>query len=206
MVGKVSPPSWSAMARGHWLDPLARKLLQAVGELPPDPPAQPSTPPLPLPEPPAAPSWVVDVNRATAEQWRQLPGCSEAMVNVLMRLQRGGVQFTQADDLFQLLDLPALQAEEWRPHLVFNWYGDAPPLEEPSPLDLNGASPQELEQRLLWPAPRLQRLLQERLRRRFENLADLQERLCLPPEAIEQLLGKVRFGEHRPGPSLPPRG
>ena len=128
------------------------------------------------------------------------------MVNVLIRLQRGGVQFTQADDLFQLLDLPALQAEEWRPHLVFNWYGDAPPLEEPSPLDLNGASPQELEQRLLWPAPRLQRLLQERLRRRFENLADLQERLCLPPEAIEQLLGKVRFGERRPGPSLPPRG
>ena len=193
------------MARGHWLDPLARKVLQAVGELPPDPPA-PAAVSMPVEVEPQPPSWTLDVNRATADQWRQLPGCSEAMVNVLMRLQRGGVQFTQADDLFQLLDLPALQAEEWRPHLAFNWYGDAPPLEEPSPLDLNGASPQELEQRLLWPAPRLQRLLQERLRRRFENLADLQERLCLPPEAIEQLLGKVRFGERRPGPSLPPRG
>lgn len=192
------------MARGHWLDPLARKVLQAVGELPPDPPAQKPLQASPPPQP-VAPSWIVDVNRATAEQWRQLPGCSDAMVDVLMRLQRGGVQFSQADDLFQLLDLPPLQAEEWRPHLVFNWYGDAPPLAEPAPLDLNAASLRELEQGLLWPAPRLNRLVHERLRRPFDNLADLQERLCLPPETIEQLLGKVRFGERRPGPSLPPR-
>ena len=202
MVGKVSQPSWSAMARGHWLDPLARKLLQAVGELPPDPPAQPSTPPLPLPEPTAAPSWVVDVNRATADQWQQLPGCSEAMVNVLMRLQRGGVQFTQADDLFQLLDLPALQAEEWRPHLVFNWYGDAPPQPPPAALDLNNATAEDLE-RLNWPEDRLQRMLQERRRGSFRDLADLQERLCLPASTVEALIGVVNFGQRRAGPSLP---
>ena len=114
------------------------------------------------------------------------------------------VQFSQADDLFQLLELPALQAEQWRPHLVFHWHGDASPLPEPRPLELNAASRLELEQTLLWPEPRLSRLLQERNRRAFDNLADLQERLCLPPEAVEQLLGKVRFGERRPSPSLPP--
>lgn len=192
------------MARGHWLDPLARKVLQAVGELPPDPPKCPEFP-LPKAKDSAVVGWVIDVNRATAEQWLQLPGCTKEMADLLRRLQRGGVQFSQANDLFQLLDLSPLQAEQWRPHLVFHWYGDAPPLAEPSPLDLNAASAQELEQRLLWPAPRLTRLVQERFRRPFENLADLQERLCLPPEAIEQLLGKVRFGERRPGPSLPPR-
>lgn len=73
------------------------------------------------------------------------------------------------------------------------------------PLELNAASRLELEQALLWPQPRLSRLLQERNRKAFENLADLQERLCLPPEAVEQLLGKVRFGERRRGPSLPPQ-
>ena len=192
------------MARGHWSDPLARKVLQAVGELPKDPPARPD-PPRSAAAPPAPPSWILDVNRATAEQWLQLPGCSTAMADLLLRLQRAGVQFSQADDLFQLLDLSPQQAEQWRPHLVFHWYGDAPPLPEPSPLELNAASRLELEQTLLWPEPRLSRLLQERNRKPFENLADLQERLCLPPEAVEQLLGKVRFGERRRGPSLPPQ-
>jgi len=191
------------MARGHWLDPLARKVLQAVGELPNDVKIQAPSP-RPSAPPPAPPRWSLDVNRATAEQWMQLPGCSEAMVDVLLRLQRAGVQFSQADDLFQLLELPALQAEQWRPHLVFHWHGDASPLPEPRPLELNAASRLELEQTLLWPEPRLSRLLQERNRRAFDNLADLQERLCLPPEAVEQLLGKVRFGERRPSPSLPP--
>ncbi|WP_115019640.1 hypothetical protein [Synechococcus sp. UW140] len=192
------------MARGHWLDPLARKVLQAVGELPPDPPNQGANP-SPAPVKPSVPSWVIDVNRATAEHWRQLPGCSEEMIDLLLRLQRGGVQFSQADDLFQLLDLPAQKAEDWRPHLIFHWYGDAPPLPEATNLDLNGASAQELEQSLHWPEQRLTLFLKERIRRPFHNLADLQERLCLPPETVEQLLGKVRFGDRRPGPSLPPR-
>ena len=193
------------MARGHWLDPLARKVLQAMGDLPADMPA-PTLPAASTSTPIQEPEWFLDVNRATAEQWQRLPGCTAAMIDLLIRLQQGGVQFSQADDLFQLLDLPPLVAEQWRPHLIFHWYGDAPPLAEPPPLELNSASPQELQQTLLWPQARLNRLIQERIRQPFANLADLQERLCLPPEAIEELLGKkVRFGERRPGPSLPPR-
>ena len=84
------------MARRHWLDPLARKVLQAMGDLPPDPapPAQETpTPSLELElsaaESPSADSLCIDVNRASAEQWRQLPGCSDAMVDLLLRLQPG---------------------------------------------------------------------------------------------------------------------
>ena len=191
-----------AMARQHWLDPLARKLLQATGDLPPDPvqiKQQPTTTPT------QAETWSLDVNRATPEQWEKLPGCSEAMVDVLMRLQRGGVQFSQLDDLALLLNLPTDLVKLWTPHLVFRWHGDAPVLPEQPLLDVNAAAPTLLEQTLNWPKPRLQRLIQERRLKPFEHLADLQERVCLPPDAVEQLIGRVSFGARPSGPSLPPR-
>ncbi len=191
-----------AMARQHWLDPLARKLLQATGDLPPDPV---QAKPAPKATPSPAETWSLDVNRATPEQWQQLPGCTEAMVDVLMRLQRGGVQFSQLDDLALLLNLSAELVELWTPHLLFRWHGDSPVLPEQPPLDLNAAAPTLLETSLNWPKPRLQRLIQERRLKPFEHLADLQERVCLPPDAVEQLIGRVSFGARPSGPSLPPR-
>ena len=193
------------MARRHWLDPLARKVLQAMGDLPEDS-AREGKSHRPEAETPVSPSWCIDVNRATAEQWRQLPGCSELMVDQLLRLQQGGVQFSQIDDLAQLLDLSETLCEQWRPHLIFRWHGDAPRLPEQAPLDLNADSPRMLASALLWPEDRIQRLIAERRREPFQNLADLQERLCLPPAAVEALIGRVRFGARPAGPSLPPRG
>jgi len=193
------------MARRHWLDPLARKVLQAMGDLPGDS-ARKGKSRRPEAEPPVTPSWCIDVNRATAEQWRQLPGCSELMVDQLLRLQQGGVQFSQIEDLAQLLDLSETLCEQWRPHLIFRWHGDAPRLPEQAPLDLNADSPKMLASALLWPEDRIQRLIAERRREPFQNLADLQERLCLPPAAVEALIGRVRFGARPAGPSLPPRG
>lgn len=193
------------MARRHWLDPLARKVLQAMGDLPKDP-ARVDTTPWPVEESTVAPSCCIDVNRATAEQWRQLPGCSEVMVDQLLRLQQGGVQFSQLGDLAQLLDISESLCEQWSPHLIFRWHGDAPQLQEQTPLDLNAASATLLSIKLLWPNERIERLITERRREPFQNLADLQERLCLPPAAVEALIGRVRFGARPAGPSLPPRG
>jgi len=193
------------MARRHWLDPLARKVLQAMGDLPKDT-VRMETSHWPEAEPEVAASWCIDVNRATAEQWRQLPGCTEAMVDQLLRLQQGGVQFSQMEDLAQLLDLQETLREQWRPHLIFRWHGDAPQLPEQAPLDLNADSPTVLASTLLWPEDRMERLICERRREPFQNLADLQERLCLPPAVVEALIGRVRFGARPAGPSLPPRG
>ena len=192
------------MPRRHWLDPLARRVLQAAGQLPTPPASTPpaSTGAASTPPPPAPPTWFLDVNRADREQWLQLPGCSEDTADLLLRLQRGGVQFSNADDLFRLLELPADLQVLWGPHLIFHWYGDAPPQPEAAPLDLNNASPEEL-QPLNWPEQRLQGLLRERRRAGFQDLADLQERLCLPASAVEALIGRVSFGSRRSGPSLP---
>ncbi len=184
------------MARGHWLDPLARQVLWATGQLPK---ASLHKPPI------QAPPWRIDVNRATAAEWLKLPGCSEEMAALLVRLQQGGVQLSGADDLIKLLHLSTELAERWRPHLLFRWYGDSPPGPEPPPLDLNAAAVTTLEEALNWPPGRLQRLIRERQRRPFANLADLQERLTLPAAAIEQLIGSVSFGARSAGPKLPPR-
>ena len=184
------------MPRRHWLDPLARRVLQAAGELPT--PAA-STPPASTPPPPA---WTIEVNRASREQWLQLPGCSADTADLLLRLQRGGVQFSSVEELFRLLELPGELQVLWGPHLVVHWHGDAPPQPPAAPLDLNNASPEEL-QTLGWPEQRLQGLLRERRRDGFRDLADLQERLCLPASAIEALIGRVCFEAKRAGPSLP---
>ena len=189
------------MPRSHWLDPLARRVLQATGQLPSPTPTfarQPSEAALPS-------NWFLDVNRGSQEQWRELPGCTDDMADLLVRLQRGGVQFAAADDLFRLLDLPTDLAQLWEPHLVFNWYGDAPLQPVESCIDLNNASSEELTS-LAWPDQRIHGLLRERRLRGFRDLADLQERLCLPASSVEALIGRVSFGQRRAGPSLPPRG
>ena len=129
----------------------------------------------------------MDVNRASRDQWVQLPGCGSDRADLLVRLQQGGVQFSCADDLFRLLELPADLAALWHPHLIFHWHGDAPLQPVETPVDLNTAATAEL-QRLQWPDDRV-----------------LQERLCLPASTVESLIGRVCFGQRRAGPSLPPR-
>jgi DNA uptake protein ComE-like DNA-binding protein len=224
------------MARGHWLDPLARSLLEATGQLPRRPqPAKPAEamaveataadevverdllelklrqdPQRRLQDPSevrhaAALGWRLDVNRASADDWLRLPGITPAQVDLLLRLQRGGVQLSGLDDLERLLELPRSQATAWEPLLLFRWYGDGAPLQaSPRPVDLNHAPGAALERELpQLDAVRRGRLLRERQRAPFVDLADLQQRLQLPPALVEELIGKVRFGQGPAGPQLP---
>ena len=187
------------MPGSHWLDPLAKRVLQATGQLPATPPL---ASPKPLPIATEPPSWVLDVNRASRDQWLQLPGCSQNTADLLVRLQQGGVQFACADDLFRLLELPSNLIKLWTPHLVFQWHGDAPPQPQAAPLDLNNASPDQLTL-LGWPEQRLANLIRERRLAGFKDLADLQERLNLPASSVEALIGRVSFGNRQAGPRLP---
>ena len=214
------------MAKRHWLDPLARQLLRATGQIPaasrPAAPADATAerervqreliqrelveqellalklqqnPALKLEDAEAvkraaALGWRLDVNRATAADW--------------LRLQAGGIQLSGADDLQRVLDLSAALVRGWLPLLEFRWYGEpAAPLQSTARVDLNQASSQEMGGLGLDPA-RLSRLLRERRRSPFRDLADLQQRLQFPADLVESWIGKVSFRQGPAGPALPP--
>jgi DNA uptake protein ComE-like DNA-binding protein len=221
------------MARRHWLDPLARRLLIATGQLP-SPPTGPSPPPGPpsaddpeeslelellalrLTQDPALRlrdadevrraarlGWSLDVNRATASDWRRLPGCSAEQADLLLRLQAGGVQLSGPEDLQRLLGLDDARLHAWLPLLRFHWYGE-PTTPGPAPVAVNRATGAELQARLGLSPERCRRLLRERGQAPFRDLADLQKRLQLPPTLVEGWIGRVGFEPPLPGPALPP--
>jgi DNA uptake protein ComE-like DNA-binding protein len=222
------------MAQRHWLDPLARQLLRATGQIP-APTRQPEAaePPPPqaldceeverellalkLEQNPglrlgdatavqraSALGWRLDVNRATAADWLRLPGIDAAQVDLLLRLQAGGIQLSGSDDLQQALELPEAVVQSWLPLLEFRWYGEPPLAAGPvGRIDLNRAPAGELKSLGLDP-PRLSRLLLERNRGPYRDLADLQQRLQLPAEVVEGMIGRVQFGSVPSGPVLPP--
>ncbi len=252
------------MAQRHWLDPLARQLLIATGQLPrPErmaprslqdpaqvavdaaalvlgwwqsdkvaPSALPAQDPqareleqqeaierellaLQLVQQPgrrlnsaeeveraAALGWRLDVNRATAADWLRLPGCSPDQADLLQRLQAGGVQLSGPEDLQRLLKLDPQRLRSWLPLLEFRWYG-SPPATVPGPVAVNAAPAPQLRRLEGLAEAQLARLLQERSRRPFRDLADLQQRLALPATVIEGWIGRVSFEPPPPGPRLP---
>lgn len=175
------------MAQGHWLDPLARQMLRVL--------KQPSKK-INLPTP-----WLIDVNRASLNDWLKLPGCNNSQAELLLRLQQGGVQLSGISDLAQLLELSTAQLEAWEPHLLFRWYSEPPSPSQP-PINLNSAVAAELIALEVFNQERYKRLLRERARRPFSDLADLQDRLGLPAAVVEALIGRVSFGQGS-GPALP---
>lgn len=230
------------MAKGHWLDPLARSLLQATGRLP-----RPAVPPsqagsqngreakassteasgadepieldllaLKLQQNPALPlktadevrraaslGWRLDVNRATAADWSRLPGCRPEQIDLLLRLQAGGVQLSGPEDLQRLLDLDPITLATWLPLLSFQWYGDLSPRPDAARIAINHAAAEALASQLGLEPARIERLLRERRRSPFLDLADLQQRLQLPPAVVEGWIGKVSFEARRTGPDGP---
>lgn len=223
------------MGQKHWLDPLARRLLIATGQLPQTPPTEAGSTQAPQADMGAADlerellelklrqqpgrrlqnaeevrlaaelGWRLDVNRATATDWLRLPGITADHVNLLIRLQNGGVQLSGADDLARLLELPAAVIASWKPLLAFRWYGEPPAAAGPARLDLNQANDRQLQE-LGLSSQRRARLLRERARRPFQDLADLQQRLQLPAELIESWIGRVSFSPAPAGPKLPRPG
>ncbi len=222
------------MARRPWLDPLARRLLIAAGQLPPEPEdTAPRTEALQenehqeaverellalrLAQQPALRlrdaeevrraaqlGWSLDVNRASAADWLRLPGCQIEQADLLLRLQAGGVQLSGPEDLQRLLALDDRLLQAWLPLLRFHWYGEPAAAAGPAPVAVNRAVAAELQGRLGLSPERCQRVLRERGRAPFRDLADLQQRLQLPPALVESWIGKVAFDPPPSGPALPP--
>ncbi|MEY4809328.1 MAG: hypothetical protein RLZZ206_3717 [Cyanobacteriota bacterium] len=151
----------------------------------------------------AALGWSLDVNRATAADWGRLPGCGRDQVDLLLRLQKGGVQLSGPEDLRAVLELDAALLASWLPLLSFRWYGEPPAPAGPVPVAVNLASARDLAALPELTAERCARLLRERARGSFRDLADLRDRLGLPPAVVERWIARVSFEPGRPGPDLP---
>ncbi|MEA5443610.1 hypothetical protein [Cyanobium gracile] len=210
------------MAGRHWLDPLARRLLVATGQLPPPPPAAADeaverellalklahNPNLRLRDAAevrhaAALGWTLEVNVAAAGDWLRLPGCRPDLVDRLIRLQRDGLQWRDPGELAGSLQVPPEQVLIWMPVLRFARHDEAGHAQAPAPLAINQASEGLLRERLGLGPERCRRLLQERAREPFRDLADLQQRLQLPADQAERWIGRFRYAA-APGPVLPP--
>jgi len=151
----------------------------------------------------AALGWSLDVNRATAADWGRLPGCGREQVDLLLRLQKGGVQLSGPEDLRAVLELDAALLASWLPLLSFRWYGEPPAPAGPVPVAVNLANARDLAALPELTAERCARLLRERARGSFRDLADLRDRLGLPPAVVERGIARVPFEPGRPGPDLP---
>jgi len=113
------------------------------------------------------------------------------------------VQLSGPEDLQQLLELPGDQIGCWQPLLLFRWYGE-PASPQVRQLDLNRANASQIHAALSGLSlERCQRLVRERQRAPFRDLADLQQRLQLPAALVEELIGRVRFSQGPAGPVLP---
>lgn len=132
----------------------------------------------------------IDVNQATVDDWLRLPGISIRQAQGLNRLRLSGVQFYCLDDLAAALGQSSTQLAPLASVLVFCHYDVAA---SPPALSLNQASCQELC-RLPGMSPQLaETIVWDRLRRgHYHDLADLQGRLQLPPETIQQWIYYLR--------------
>ncbi|MCX5955128.1 MAG: hypothetical protein NTW51_01685 [Cyanobacteria bacterium] len=124
-------------------------------------------------------------------------------MDLLMRLQKGGVQLSGPEDLRAVLELDAALLASWLPLLSFRWYSEPPATAGPVPVAVNLASARDLAALPELTAERCARLLRERARGSFRDLADLRDRLGLPPAVVEQWIARVSFEPGRPGPDLP---
>jgi hypothetical protein len=104
-----------------------------------------------------------------------------------------------------VLQLERQQLLLWEPLLDFRWYVTPAPAPSPSQaVAVNRADGEALAALPAMDPARCQRLLQERARSPFRDLADLQERSQLPPDVVERWIGRVSFPPPSAGPVLPP--
>jgi DNA uptake protein ComE-like DNA-binding protein/TM2 domain-containing membrane protein YozV len=144
--------------------------------------------------------WTIDVNRATPDQWLQLPGITPAQAQSLVQLQRSGLELHSLEDLAAALDCSVAQVQPLAPLLCFAYYGSAPLPEDlpPPPVNPNRATLQELLTiPHLTPAIAQDIIHYRIIQGSYRDLADFQQRLQLPAPLVGQIMAYLTF---RPSP------
>ncbi|MBD2092229.1 ComEA family DNA-binding protein [Microcoleus sp. FACHB-1515] len=132
----------------------------------------------------------IDVNRATMDDWLRLPGISIHQARSIAALTQSGVQLLCLEDVAAVLNVPASRLESIAPILQFCYYDRAI---APQPMNANTAA---IEALVKIPAVDLylaRAIVAGRRLGKYGNLADLQQRLNLPPQLTAELLHYLRF-------------
>jgi len=136
----------------------------------------------------------IDVNQATVDDWLRLPGLSIHQARALAQLTRSGVHFYSVEDMAAALGLSPRSLAHLEPVLAFCYYNPEEPLTIP-PVNVNTASIEELTR-----IPAVDLFLARTIVKTrqtqgaYRNLAELQQRLTLPPHLVSELLHYLRFG------------
>ncbi|NJL47416.1 MAG: ComEA family DNA-binding protein [Leptolyngbyaceae cyanobacterium SM2_5_2] len=132
--------------------------------------------------------FILDVNRATVDDWLRLPGLSIRQAQVLTRLRQSGVQFHALEDIAAALGIPQSQLQPLAPVLSFRYYDDPSPL-QPLRVCLNQGTAAQFCRVPGVTASLAQTIVTERHHRgRFHDMADFQRRLGLSAETVADLM------------------
>ena len=135
----------------------------------------------------------IEVNEATVDDWLRLPGISIHQARQLVTLVQSGLSFLAIEDLAAALNLPIQQLKPLQPILSFT-YRDPESLLNPAKVPINQATVEQLQGLpFMTPAIAAQIVQSRQQQGRFQHLADLQQRLNLPPEVIAQVMHFIQF-------------
>lgn len=133
----------------------------------------------------------IDVNQATVDDWLRLPGLSIHQARSLVALTQSGVSFCCVEDVAAALGLPVQRLQPLAPVLQFCYYESAGAIASLNP---NTAS---IEGLVNLPPVDLflaRRIVQNRqFYGKYQNLADLQQRLALPADLVTALMHYLQF-------------
>ncbi|AFY39758.1 hypothetical protein Lepto7376_3567 [[Leptolyngbya] sp. PCC 7376] len=132
----------------------------------------------------------IDINRASVDDFLRLPGISIHQAKAAVALTESGVQFLSVEDLAGALGLAIARLQPFEPILNFSYY--APEI-TPRKLRINQVEATELSGIPVITNALAQRIVLERQRGEFKNLAQLQQRLGLSGQQVSELLPWLSF-------------
>lgn len=136
----------------------------------------------------------IDANQATVDDWLRLPGLSIHQARSLVELSRAGVKFYCIEDIAAALSLPVHRLEPLKPILNFSYYDSESLVLSSNIVNPNTATVEALANVPLIDLSVAQAVVDNRISAGpYRNLADFQQRLNLPGDAIAQLMYYLRF-------------
>ena len=132
----------------------------------------------------------INVNRAVVDDLLRLPGISIHQAKAAIALTDNGVQFLSVEDLAGALGMAIAQLKPFEPILNFSYY--APEI-TPKKVNVNQANATQLSEIPLMTADLAQKIVAERQRGSYRNLAQLQQRLNLSGQVVSELLPWLSF-------------